>query len=429
MEHEKLGGDDSAWLHMESPTSPMVVSGVLELGGPLPIERVRPLVERIARIPRFCATIAEPRRGVGVPSWAPVANVDLDYHLEHVQLEVAGDGALRAFIGTAVTTTLDRTRPLWRVYVIDRPDAGTTILFRVHHALADGFALLALMLSLCDPDPALEERLRLVHPAVAIPTLGSAASALRRLVALPADTETHLKKSLSGEKRVAWTRPIAFADVHDVAHATNASVNDVIVAAVAGALSRELRRRGDQVPGLHLHAMLPVNLRQDTNATRLGNHLGLVMVDLPVSIDDPIARVAAAKHRMDVLKSTPETLVAHELLRGLGVSPRQVEDTVVSFFARKTSLVLTNVPGPKVRLKLGGVPISRIAFWVPQAGRLGLGISALTYAGDLTFGVIADTAVLSHPETLAADLSDGLDDLVRAVSAGKESARHVPLHA
>ncbi|MBS2018842.1 MAG: wax ester/triacylglycerol synthase family O-acyltransferase [Deltaproteobacteria bacterium] len=417
MVHDTLGGEDAAWLHMESARSPMVVSGVLDFVERLPIERVRPIVERLAKIPRLRATVAEPPHGVGLPRWVPVEDVDLSYHLRHVDLDDGGEHALRTFLGAEVSATLDPSRPLWRITLVDRPGAGTALVFRIHHAVADGFALLGLMLSVCDPDPALEAQLGRVRPAVALPTIRGAAAAVSRLVLVPPDDPTHLKNPLSGDKGVAWTRPFRLDEIRRVAAATKASVNDVVVAVVAGALRRQLRRRGDHGPGVRVHAMLPVNLRRDTKTVAPGNHVGLVVLDLPVSIEDPIARVGAAEQRMRMLKSTPEAVVAHELLRALGGAPKKVEEVVVSFFAQKTSLVLTNVPGPRVRLKLAGVPISRVFFWVPQAGRLGLGLSVLSYAGDVTIGVIADHAVLERPESLVTDLEAELQTLVDEVSS------------
>ena len=429
MDPDTLGGEDAAWLHMESETSPMVVSGVLQLAARLGIEQLRPVVERLAQTPRLRAIVAEPTHAIGLPHWIPAPDVDLDYHLQHVQLDDGDEHSLRAFLGTAVATTLDPKRPLWRVFLVDRPGAGTTVLFRIHHAVADGFALLGLMLSACDPDPAVDDQLGRVRPAVAVPTLRGAAAALRHLVSVPSDDKTHLKNPLAGAKNVAWTKPIPLDIFRHVALATKASVNDVVVAVVSGALARQLRRRGEHTAALRVHAMVPVNLRPDTRTTAPDNHIGLVVLDLPVTIDDPIARVAAAEQRMRLLKASPEALVVHELLRVLGGGPRRLEDVVVSFFAQKTSLVLTNVPGPRIPLKLAGVPITRVIYWVPQAGRLGLGLSVISYAGSVTFGVLADAAVLERPEALATDLEHEIEALARAVASDERSEHLSPADA
>jgi WS/DGAT/MGAT family acyltransferase len=231
-----------------------------------------------------------------------------------------------------------------------------------------------------------------------------AARSLGRLLTLPADPKTLLKGPLGFDKRVAWSERLALDDIKRVARGAGATVNDVLVATAAGALGRYLARRGENVEGLELHAMVPVNLRESTTPPALGNRFGLVLLGLPVGMTEPFARVAAVKARMDSLKATPEAGVTHALLRAMGHLPRSVEELGVTFFGKKASLVLTNVPGPRARVKLAGVPVSRIMFWVPQSGRMGLGISIFSYAGEVTVGILSDAALVPDPETLAGDL-------------------------
>jgi WS/DGAT/MGAT family acyltransferase len=291
------------------------------------------------------------------------------------------------------------------VVLVDRPGAGTTILCRVHHAIADGFGLLGLLLSLCDAPP-----MQTARPASRSALFG-AAKALLRLVMLPPDAKTVLKGELGREKRLAWTRPVALGDVKAAARASSATVNDVLVSVAAGALGRYLVRRGANTHGLEIHAMVPVNLRPADAPATLGNRFGLVVLGLPVGIADPRARVAAVKERMTALKQSPEAIVAHGLLGAMGFAPRPIEDLGVAFFGAKSSLVLTNVPGPKERLSFAGVPLRRILFWVPQSGPIGLGISILSYAGEVTVGVLADAELVPDPDALVSDLHAELSAL------------------
>ena len=402
MAREPLGGEDAAWLHMEDETNPMVINMVLELAGPLPPDRFAELLARLASRPRFRARMVAPKLHVGFPSWEEAADFDVAHHVEHVRLD-AGDGALQTFVGGVVSTLLDTERPLWRIIVIDRPGAGTTLLVRIHHAMADGFALLGVLLSLCDDGVASEITPPIQRPGRAATAI-AAAAALQRLVFLPTDPRTSLKGPLGRTKRVAWSRPLPLDAVKRVARAASATVNDVLVATAAGALARHLARQGDGVKALEIHAMVPVNLRTTVTTTSLGNRFGLVILGLPVGVSDPLARVAAVKQRMKLLKGTPEAVVTHALLRGMGWAPRPVEDLAVAFFGTKASLVLTNVPGPRVPVKIAGVTVSRLIFWVPQSGRMGLGISIFSYAGEVTIGVLADAGLLPDPEALVADL-------------------------
>ncbi len=418
MAHAVMGAEDTAWLHMEEPANPMVVNGVLELSAPLPLERAYALIERLAAIPRFRSRVVEPPLHLGPASWAECSDFDMRQHVEHEQLASASDLALRTFIGRAVSGRLDMSRPLWRIYLIDRPGMGgrgghgspgssTTILFRVHHSMADGFALLSVLLSLCDAprdaavsraSAAVTERRSRSRTAL------GAARALGRLVALPPDPRTLLKGSLGHDKRVAWSDLLPLPALKKAAHAATATVNDVLVATTAGALRRYLERRGESTAGLEIHAMVPVDLRRGAAASSLGNRFGFVVLGLPIGVVDPLERIAVVKHRMKELKATSEAVATYGVLRAIGRAPRRVEDLAVSFFGKKSSLVLTNVPGPRSRLSLAGVPVSRIMFWVPQSGRMGLGISIFSYAGEVTIGVMCDAALVPDPEALVADL-------------------------
>jgi hypothetical protein len=163
--------------------------------------------------------------------------------------------------------------------------------------------------------------------------------------------------------------------------------------------------------------MVPVNLRGGTPPTDLGNHFGLVVLALPVGVRDPLARLAAVKARMDHLKGSPEALATHGLLRAMGWAPRSVEDLGVWFFGTKASMVLTNVPGPRAPLRLAGTEVSRIMFWVPQSGRMGIGISIFSYAGNVTIGIIVDASLVPDPDALVADLHVEFLALRASVSA------------
>ncbi len=413
MNKDLLGGEDAAWLHMDEPTNPMVVTGVLELAERLPDDRARALLERMAAVPHFRARVVEPALRIGRPAWQEAADFDVSQHVERVELTSGSDAELHAFIGRAVSGTLDRHHPLWHVYLVDRPGSGTTILSRVHHCVGDGFALLGVLLSLCDE----------VATAPSTPTTPHATSeamrgsarALKRMVMLPPDPKTLLKGTLGMAKRVAWSDPFSLEDVKKAAHIVKATVNDVLVAMAAGALGRYLARRGESTSGLEIHAMVPVNLRAPGEPLTLGNRFGLVLLGMPMGMGDPLARVAAVNDRMKRIKGTPEAVVGHILLRVMGWVPRPIEELGVGFFAKKTSLVLTNVPGPRSKLRLAGIPVSRIMFWVPQSGRMGLGMSIFSYAGEVTMGVLTDASLVPDPESIITELHAELAALLTSV--------------
>jgi diacylglycerol O-acyltransferase len=216
-------------------------------------------------------------------------------------------------------------------------------------------------------------------------------------------------------KRAAWSEPIPLAEVRAAGARAGCTINDVLVAAAAGALRRYLGTRGDEVDGLDgldLRAAVPVNLRPADQAHRLGNRFGLVFLSLPLGVADPRERLAEVKRRMDELKSSLQPVVAFGALAGIGLLPTRLQPLPVQFFGSKASLVLTNVPGPRERLHLAGEPVRRAMFWVPQSGRLGLGISILSYAGEVLVGVAADAGLIPDPQVIVDAFHTEIEALV-----------------
>ena len=133
----------------------------------------------------------------------------------------------------------------------------------------------------------------------------------------------------------------------------------------------------------------------------LGNQFGLVFLALPLGLPDPVARLRTVKANMDAIKASPEATVFYGLLNVFGATPQQVEEQVVNLFGSKATAVMTNVPGPQMTLYLAGSRMRNGMFWVPQAGRLGMGISIFSYDGHVTLGVITDAGLVPDPETIA----------------------------
>jgi diacylglycerol O-acyltransferase / wax synthase len=180
-------------------------------------------------------------------------------------------------------------------------------------------------------------------------------------------------------------------------------------------LRRYLERRGAVSSKLNFRAAVPVNLRALDKMADLGNHFGLVFLSLPVGIVDPAARLAELKRRMAALKRSAEPWMAFRILQALGVVPVALQRLVVSIIATKATAVMTNVPGPVAPLYLAGRQISDIFFWVPQAGRVGLGISILSYAGRVRLGVGTDAGLVPDPERIVEDFKTELDLMMSQV--------------
>jgi len=427
---------DAAWLGMEDPTNLMMVTGVLVLDGKVDLKRLKTLLDkRLAPFGRFHQRVVRPRTRAGLPHWQDEVGFSIDNHVSHVALPgPGGEKALRELVSELMSTPLDMTKPMWHVHLIDGHDHGSVVLARIHHSIADGIALVRVMLSLTDPSPkATPGRRRAEHtnhsgPLDSLPAtisrgfaatqrlldnpgrvadlarLGAAgAYRLGRLVVLPPDPVTAFKGELGRRKRAAWSDPVPLDDFKAIGKAYGATVNDVLIAAATGALRRYLDKRGESTTGLAIRASVPVNLRPLDEAHRLGNSFGLVFLTLPVGIVDPVRRLRAIKKEMDDLKRSPEALVAYGVLNVMGMAPVEVERLGLRFFGSKATAVLTNVPGPREPLYLAGRKLEQVMFWVPQSGRLGLGISILSYAGGVMLGVATDEGLVPDPERIVAE--------------------------
>jgi len=428
---------DSAWLGMEDPTNLMMVTGVLALDGKVDPKRLRTLLDkRLAPFGRFHQRVVRPRTRANLPHWQDDAGFDIDNHVSHVALPApGGDKKLRQLVSELMSTPLDMTKPLWQVHLIDGHERGSVVLARIHHSIADGIALVRVMLSLTDSTPnpkptrkradhandtgpldwlpkaigrsvsAGQELLDNPGRLADIARLGAAgAYRLGRMVMLRPDPATIFKGELGRRKRAAWSsKPLPLDDFKAIGKAFGATVNDVLVGTATGALRRYLEKRGAKTAGLQIRASVPVNLRPLDEAHRLGNAFGLVFLTLPIGIADPVERLRAIKQEMDELKRSPEALVAFAVLNVMGLTPVEVERLGLRFFGTKATAVLTNVPGPREPLYLAGQKLGQVMFWVPQSGHLGLGISILSYAGGVMLGVATDEGLVPDPEKVVAE--------------------------
>jgi WS/DGAT/MGAT family acyltransferase len=214
------------------------------------------------------------------------------------------------------------------------------------------------------------------------------------------DSPTSLKGRPSGSKAVAWCEPLPLADVKAVGKALGCSVNDVLLACVAGAIRGYLQARGEAAQGVELRAMVPVNLRPPGRSRTLGNKFGLVPLVLPVGIANPIERVMEVHRRMNELKGGYTAVLAMGILGVTGLLPQVAQTQILSILANKASAVMTNVPGPQQQLYIAGTPLKQLLFWVPQSGDIGVGVSILSYNGGVQFGLVTDKRLCDNPQDI-----------------------------
>jgi diacylglycerol O-acyltransferase len=426
---------------MDTPRQPMVVTIMLLLATPLARERLKATLNgRLLGFARFRQRLV---RQDGRHAWVEDSAFDLDAHVEWLRLpEPADQRALEALVGELASQPLDWHRPLWRCVVVENYGAGCAVVFRVHHCVADGIALLRVFLTLTDREPGpdgattaqaaiLEERriqARLAAKTAKTPgprpgwlnRLGWGTAfltgLLRQSLLLP-DTRTALRGRLNGRKRLAWSAPIPMSDIAIVRQCWGGRVNDVMLAAAAGALGRYLRARGEMRPGLTARLAVPVNLRPYQEEICLGNEFAVIFVALPLDVADPVARLAAVRARMGRVKTSPEAVANRALIRLVGRLPDWLERWIIRLFGTKATAVMTNVPGPEEALYLAGAPVARGLAWVPQITGIGIGFCVLSYAGAVTIGVTTDSGVVADPAELVAGLHMEMAELTARASS------------
>jgi diacylglycerol O-acyltransferase len=453
---------DAAWLRMDRPTNLMVINSVLWLAAAPDWERVKDIYRErlLARFPRFSQRPRE--RGPLAPAvWEEVPDFDPEPHFHRVTLPAPQDqAALQALVGELAAQPLAHDRPLWDVYMVGRCGDGAAIVTRIHHAVADGIALSRVMLSLTGEDPGAamiadagghESGHGRLGPlgavagrgrAVAATALSAAATALRdpgtlvgaaargghdaralaKLMLPGAESSRALKSEPQVARRVAWSKPYDLWRVKATGRAFDATVNDVLVAAVAGTLDRHISAHGEQAD--EVHALVPFNLRalDQPVACDLGNHFGLVLLALPLQAGDPVERLDAVKQRMGAIKQSDEGTIAYAILELMGRTPAPVEHLLIDYFTAKGSLVLTNVAGPRRTVTLAGTPVTGVLVWAPSSGSLELSVSIFSYAGKVTVGFLADAALIPEPRELADAFRDELLGYARSARATAHTA-------
>jgi WS/DGAT/MGAT family acyltransferase len=456
-----MSGVDTAWLRMDVPTNLMVIVGVMMFEGRLEARLVkRTLERRFLAFPRFRQKAVQDATGTW---WEDDPDFDIDAHVHRVALPgKAGKAELQAYVSDLASTPLDASKPLWQYHLVDNFDGGSALVMRIHHCYADGIALVQVMLSMTEEsaraslappraraEPAAdaeadfwEQVLRPVtgalgeatrvgrtlldqgremaaNPALAQEALEGVtrkgmdfAAELARLALMGSDSPTRFKGRLGVRKRVAWAEPLALDEVKVMGKALGCSINDVLLAMATGALRDYLASKGDGVDGLGIRAVVPVNLRPDGRGRELGNQFGLVFLDLPIGIEDPLERLHQVRAHMLALKGSYQPLIVLGLLHLVGHGPKVLQEQVTALLSQNASAVMTNVPGPRHPVYFAGRRIEELNFWVPQSGGIGMGVSLLSYNGHIQFGLIADAHLVPDPDRIVARFRQEFEKLM-----------------
>jgi WS/DGAT/MGAT family acyltransferase len=451
---ERMSRVDTAWLRMDNPVNLMMIVGVWLLTPGITLAALRERIQdKLLKYERFHQRAVADAMGA---HWVEDADFDITHHvLAHALHREPGETerqALQQLCGELAMQPLDPARPLWQFHLIEDYEGGSAMVARVHHCIGDGIALISVMMSITDggTDPPKRRRKPapedgagvgedsdwltdavlkplsdltakaiglygggvartmdlLSNPAALASSVDMARTGIKvlgdvaALGLMPDDSPTLLKGKPAGRKVVAWSEPMSLDAVKTIGKGLGCTVNDVLLACVAGAIGSYLNSQGQDPEGKQIRAMVPVNLRPMERAWQLGNRFGLAPLVLPIGIANPVHRVHAVRRRMDDLKGSYQPLLAFVVLSATGLFIKPVQDAVLGLFAKKATAVMTNVPGPAVPLKFCGSTLRQNMFWVPASGDIGVGVSILSYGGGVQFGLITDAGLCPEPQAI-----------------------------
>jgi len=469
---DRLTALDSTFLHLEDhSTAHMHVASVMVFEGDAPTlhELVEHVQSRLHLVPRYRQRLAHVPLGQGRPVWTDDPHFNPYYHIRHTALpKPADEAALKRLAGRVFSQRLDRSKPLWEIWLVQAMTGGRfAIIAKTHHALVDGISGVDITTVLFDT--AREPAPTGSPPAwSAKPLPGSAkllGEALMERTTVPGEMIRGARALLRAPRRVAGQvrqglvsvgattlagisdpappspfnvdigphRRYTFVDADldrfkAIKDSLGGTLNDVVLASVTLALGRYLRARGHKTDGLVLKAMVPVSVRTKDQRGALGNQVAAMWAPLPVGVENPADCLRKVAASMAELKSSGQAVGAQVLTNLAGFAPPTILSQAARLQARQQffNLVVTNVPGPQFPLYLLGRRLEVLYPVVPLAQRQALGIAVMSYDGHLGFGLLGDYDALPDLDAIAEDLQWAVAALARSAGVRARSARSAP---
>ncbi len=464
MQTDRLSPLDASFLDIEDGVSHMHIASICIFEGPEPPFRdvVALVSSKLSRVPRYREVVRRVPLELGRPLWVPDPHFNIDYHVRHTALPVpGGEAELRELIGRVMSQPLDRSKPLWEIWVVDGLDEGHwALLAKTHHAMVDGVSgtdLMALIMDLTpNPEPLASEQwepgplpsaaslaidaavdllrspyeqLQALRHAADGPrhAMATARSALRGLLAstlgLAKPTPTSsLNGPLGPHRRYSWA-VTTVTDVKGIRHRLGGTFNDVVLAAITNGFREVLLARGESVDRV-VRTLVPVSVRPRDDRGRavgdgtLQNRVSAVFAELPVGLADPVGRLAAVSHQMERLKESDEALAGEVLTSMSGFAPPMLLSLGMRLSTRmaqhQLNTVTTNVPGPQIPLYICGRRMVRVYPYVPLGVQMRIGIAIFSYDGEVTFGVTGDYDSTADLDVLCRGIEDGIRQLQKA---------------
>jgi WS/DGAT/MGAT family acyltransferase len=458
---DRLSAIDVSFLTNESSAAHMHVGAIMIFEGPPPAyeDLLEHIESRLHLVPRFRQKLAYPPAPTGRPFWVDDPAFNLEYHVRHSALPSPGsEEQLRNMASRVFSQQLDRTKPLWELWIVQ----GLTrkrfaLVTKTHHALVDGVSGVDIATVLFDvkpvPEPAHAEHdwvpgpqpsgaqllardaeglartpIRLLrrlehaveHPRATLHQLGEAAEALGEVgwnFANPAP-EVPLNQPVGSHRRYEWVRS-DLAQFKKIKNALGGTVNDVVLAVVSGAMRRWLHARGLRTEGVELRAQVPVSIRAEDERGHLGNRIAVVRGPVPVYVEDPVQRLELVREAMEGIKQSKQALGAEVISRFNDFAPPTLlaQAARVNFSTRLFNLVVTNVPGPQIPLYVLGRELEDIfpvGFLPPNQA---LFIAIMSYNGEINFGLLGDFDLMYDLELVASGIEESITELLEAADA------------
>jgi WS/DGAT/MGAT family acyltransferase len=464
---DRLSALDSTFLHLERGGAHMHVASILVFEGDAPpyVDVLRAVEGRLHLVPRYRQRLAVVPYNQGRPVWVDDPHFNARYHLRHTAVPApGGDDELAALAGRLFAQQLDRSKPLWEIYLVEGlapADDGTprfAMIAKTHHALVDGVSGVDITSVLFDTSPDPAPVAPPAHSWVPAPPPSGAellADALLERLTVPREAARGVRAALRGPRRVAaqlaapvaglgamarvglapappspFNAPIGphrrfawvdadLVELKAVKDAFDGTLNDAVLTAVTLALGRWLRAHGFEADGVVLRAMVPVSVRADAERGALGNRVAAMWAPLPVGVKDPHACFDAISHAMASLKRSSQAVGAQAITSLADFAPPTILSQAARLQTRQRffNLVITNVPGPQFELFALGRRLRAIYPVVPLARNTALGIAVMSYHGRIGFGLLGDYDVMADLAGLRSDLDGALGDL--AAAAGR----------
>ena len=459
---DRLTSVDASFLSNETSSSHMHIGAVLVFEGPPPAyaDFLEHVESRLHLVPRFRQKLATPPVQAGRPLWVDDPRFNLEYHVRHSALPAPGsEEQLRNIAGRLFSQQLDRSKPLWELWLIQGLEENRFALInKTHHAAVDGVAGVDISTVLFDFKPVPEpthpdhdwvphpepSRTRLVlrgmeevaftplkmarrvshaarRPSTTVRQMTESVEAVSEVMLALADPapKVPLNCEIGPHRRYAWVRS-ELEHFKQIKDALGGTVNDVVLAVVTGALRNWLQRRGIRTEGLELRALVPVSIRSEDDSGQLGNQIAAMRGPLPVYIDDPIRRLEIVRQGMEGLKQSKQALGAEVIARFNDFAPPTLlaQASRINFSTRLFNLIVTNVPGPQMPLYVLGRELQDVFPVAFLPSHHALAIAIMSYNGGMDFGLLGDYDSMDDIEDLAEGIEEARDELLEAARKG-----------